>query len=150
MTQIVDIALRLTEAGYYDEYIDENGNLGEEYGWDTSMLMDAFSNYPADDSEVLDELRRDGWIGNETPDIEGYILGSKYHVYKTGRNTLQRKNLLVDVFRDCFQHNVPEYYKSVTATGDLLKEGIRINISTTRLDGKIVDRYFNLWDFTGD
>ena len=151
MTTIIDIAVKYDEdKGYYDEYYESDGRLAEEYGWDTSLLMDFFTNQRASEEEVLDPMRRDGWIGNETPAIEGYEVGSKFHVYRTGRATQDQKNKLVDVMRDAYAHNVPEYWKDYTVTGTLEKQGVSTSLEITRKDNEKEDRHFQLWDFTGD
>lgn len=146
----VDIKLeKLGSNKYYDIDIADDGDFETVEGFDTSLLIDGFVEQRALREEVTDILRRSGWIGNETPEEEGYEVGSRYWLYRNRRNNIDTKNALVDVFRDAYAWYVPELLKSVTVTGTLLVEGVRIRITLERYDGQTIDQYFNLWENTG-
>ena len=83
--QFTDLAVKMTDQGYFDFYIDEEtGDLATTNSFDSAYIISFFTDNRADESEVADPLARRGWIGNPYCDIEGGY-GSKYWLYEQHR-----------------------------------------------------------------
>jgi hypothetical protein len=119
----VDMALILDENGMYDV---------ASYGFDTTILMLIASELRAGPDLMSDPLRRRGWIGNETPDRNGFLAGSYLWTTEQGRVNTDTKNQAVDVIQKALSQLVPLYLNAVNVSGTLETEGISVSVDLIR------------------
>ncbi len=72
-----DIALVMTDGGYFDIDFDEHGDFLKTEGLDTALLMTVFERRRADQSEIAQPEQRGGWLGNDLLAIADFEIGSK-------------------------------------------------------------------------
>ena len=70
-----DFQLTRFGRGYWEMTVD-GGDAEQVDGFETAVLTSNFSNARADESEIIDPLRRGGWVGNVL-NPKGYVLGNK-------------------------------------------------------------------------
>jgi len=150
MTDIkTDIALAPDFEGVYDIGIGPDGDLIPVYGFETSIIMSVLTESRADSSEIASELRRGGWSGNESGDVEGFEVGSKLWLSYQARQTIEEKNKIIDNVRDALSWYVPRYAALINVDATLTTSGIQLEVEIVRLTGKIEKVFFRLWEITG-
>lgn len=146
----IDIALVKGSDGIHDYEIDGNGDFLGDAGFDSSIIQDVHSELRATEDEEKVALKRRGSIVNETPVVSGWTVGSKLWFYDQARATIKTKNSSADTLRDSLSKYVPNLLQGVKVVGVLTVNGVRLNVTLTRLNGKTEDLYFNLWENTGN
>jgi phage gp46-like protein len=150
MSQANDFLLAENEDGIYDLVI-EDGQFVTVYSFETALDMVFFCERRAEADEVpLPQYRR-GWWGNKVMFTDGYEIGSKLWLLVQGRLTDATLNKAVDYLDTACQWLVEDgYLAKVEVKGDFItyngfREGIQLSIVFTTLDGKVDNRYYDLW-----
>lgn len=133
----------------YDIQFADNGDILTEDSLYTAILMSLFCERRADASEVPDNARRRGWIGNEaTP---GFEIGSKLWIYEQARITRSVLNGIADAASDGFQWLVDDGIAVSIETRALLQNGKPLlEVQMLRPSSQVDKQYFALWDATGN
>lgn len=145
----VDIALIKGDDGIYDAVIGDDGDFVPVYGFQTSILMDVLCEARADAGEIAIEAKRRGWIGNETPAVPGFEIGSKLWLQYQARQDTITKNAAVDAVEEALQWYVPRFATDIQVEGLNTAKGLQIAVTVVRKSGKIDKLYFRLWELTG-
>jgi phage gp46-like protein len=145
----IDILLEEDEDELFDIDIDDDGDFVADYGFNTPIRMSVLTEARADEGEVNKSYQRRGWIGNETPDISNFELGSKLWLEYQSRKTVATRNAAVDHTRESVDWFVPAFLDAVDVTGNISTTGIDIEIVPTKKSGETDKLLISLWGNTG-
>ena len=144
-----DAVLQEIPGGFYDLKIGFDGDIETADSFDTYILVALFTDKRADASEILDPLRRRGWIGNEhTP---GFEMGSKLWLFEQSRLTRTVANQIQAEAVNALQSLVDEDL-AVSVQGvelDITDDGITLVVAIERSPSRVEKRHFELWNNTG-
>jgi len=140
--------------GYYDVFV-ENGSIAKTKGLDSQILMGLFNDTRADESEVQENERQRGWVGNIfVNNIPNYEIGCKLWIdieqgkFDTG--TINR--ILETIEEDGLKFLVDDgYATSVTANVtkiDYQKGSIDIQIIFNNDFSNVNNTIITLWKNT--
>jgi phage gp46-like protein len=137
---IEDLKLQLVN-GKFDIDFDTDGDLIEDLGMDTSILISLFLNKRADESEVPQPILRGGYWG---VDITGMEFSKLWLV--NGRKTTDKLNQSIKFCNEALQWLIDEGYAvDVNTIASFTDNGIELNISITKINGIIESKVYQLW-----
>lgn len=140
MSNSGDIKLQLVN-GKYDIDWDENGELKTDEGLDTAILLSLFCNQRADESEVPQPVYRGGYWGVDITDMQFSKLW-----LVNGRKTQDKLNQGVEFCNTALQWLIEkEYATNVETVASFTDNGIKLDISITKVNGIIESKIYNLW-----
>lgn len=130
----------------------ENGDIVAEDGFDTAIYVSLFTDARAPENLVAIPEKRRGWIGNTASPVEGRDLGGLLWLVDQRRLTQKTLNATVDYARKALNWFVDDGLLSrIDVTGVIIpKEGVRLGVTMTALNGKTETRYFDIWKLTGN
>jgi len=102
-TNFIDLDLQKTDEGYYDLYLDSDGDFAKTKGFNTALKMSLLTDARAEASQVPDPTRRRGWWGNFLLGFGNYQLGSLLWLLNQARATQNTLNDAVDFSRNALQ-----------------------------------------------
>lgn len=150
MAKYTDAKMVLTDAGYYDISIGDDGDIEKIDSFDTAILVSLFgSDRRASATEVPEPERRRGWIGDIYQPVEA---GSKLWLLQQARLTVDTVNRAQDYAAQALQWLVDfGYLKAVVVrcSRDLSRSQISADISLVRFDDSVETRNYILWENTG-
>ena len=151
MTVKVDIAMTVPEGKkYYDRSFGDDGDYVACTGFETPTLMNVLTDKRAEESQVIETLKRRGCIINEVYAEDNFELGSTVWVAKAGgRLDTEYKNNVIDAARESLAWQVPERAKQIDVSGTLTDTELNIVIVFTRKDGVTDKQYLTIWNNTG-
>lgn len=132
-----------------DISLGDDGDLAAVDDFSTSVDLSILTNRRADGSEVSQAVERRGWIGDTTPETDGFKVGSKLWLFEQARRTQNTVNDARDAVREGLQwiadRNQGERIEvDAEAVG---ASGIRIT-AIIFVGNNTIKRYFTLWDNT--
>jgi len=134
--------------GIYDIVIDSVGDIQSKDFFDTAILMSLFCERRASSSEMPTSRLRRGWVGNES--TPGFEIGSKLWLFEQSRLTRSVLNGLGSVAKEGLNWMVEDGIASSVDASALLQDGVvKLNITITRPNSTVVNRYYDLWENTG-
>lgn len=143
-----DILLEKIDSSYYDISF-ENGDFKLTDGLDTAILMSLFTDKRADESEVIDQEQRRGWIGNEQNQNNDYEIGSKLWLLYQARVNRDSLNRAIDYAMESLSWMQTDgILKNINVSAEFISDGIKLNIIFTRFDNSSFSKQYNLWENT--
>jgi phage gp46-like protein len=141
-----DAKLQDIGRGIFDIEIDAYGDIRTADGFDTPILVSLFSDARADGSEVPDQGRRRGWIGDEGTEDN---TGSKLWLFEQSRLTRTVANRVEDAARECLRWLIADGHAVSIRRAELLigQEAVRFVVEILTEIGA-EKRSFILWEAT--
>jgi phage gp46-like protein len=149
MSRGIDAVLQELPGGTYDIKIGFDGDIETADSFDTYITVALLTDKRADASEMLDPLRRRGWVGNEhTP---GFEMGSKLWLYEQARLTRTTINQVQTEAANALQSLVDENLAVAVRGAELILSdvGVTLEVDIERSPSRVAKRYFDLWQKTG-
>ena len=152
MTIKTDMNLTLIDNDYYDITIDDGGDLTNEVGFDTAIIISLFTDARADGSEVPEPSYRRGWFGNTLSDIPNFEIGSKLWLLEQTAATQDTLNKAEDYAAQSLQWMVDQGYASRIDINAEYEDdnSMTLTIDLFAADDLITTKSFSLWENTGD
>jgi len=133
----------------YDIQIGPDGDILTDDFFDTAIRMSLFCERRAEPSEVPESHRRRGWIGNES--TPGFEIGSKLWLYSQAKLTRSLLSGIESVVRSGLQWMVDDgIADSIDAVATIKNGTIVVDIPTARPGSQVDQRYYALWENTGE
>lgn len=144
----IDVKLQLLPNGVYDITIAEDGDIASEDSLDTALITSLFTDARADASQVQQNERRRGWIGNEnTP---GFEVGSQLWLYEQARRNQNTFNDVSEETRSALEWLLTEgLADGLDINTRSLSGSIFLEVNINRGDSKIDKRLFEIYKNTG-
>lgn len=151
MIDPVDIKLFRDQHNCYDIDINEDGDIAQEFGYDTAILLSLFMEMRASTSEQpVPELRR-GWWGNLNNNDQTDEWGSKIWLHNQARSTTEALEANIGFAQQSLNWMIEDSHcQSITFDGRLTLEGQALDGIFKVSPDEIETRNFNLWEFTGN
>jgi phage gp46-like protein len=133
--------------GFYDFTIDENGDINTEEFFDTAIMYSLFGERRALENEIVDPIRRRGWIGN----LETYENGSKLWLLQQARITIDTINKIRYEAQSALKWLVSDGY-AVSIDEPVVtinNNKLILEITIRRSKDKVIRRFYKLWENTG-
>lgn len=148
----IDIELVLNEDdNYYDIDFASNGDFLMTDGLETAILMTILSTRRADESEIVDPIKRRGDWSDELNEVFEYEVGSKFWLLEQARILQETLNIGIDSLEDGFQWMIDDnIVKEVIVNGEIIDNSINYTIELTKQNNKtetfIYDAFKNTLD----
>lgn len=144
----LDVVLQNTGNNIWDPVLGADGDWETADFFDSSLIVSFFTDARANASEVAVPERRRGWAGNESQDVP---YGSKIWLYEQERRTQSTLDGLETAANNSLQWLLDKKYARsvISKTENLNTTGIRLTTTIQRPNSPIDERFFDLWDETG-
>ncbi len=143
-----DAVLNTNFENIYDFSLATNGDILTDEFFDTSILVALFTDKRATAEEVPVSRLRRGWIGDESNE-DGFEGGSKLWLYEQAKLTRDTLNGLSTESNAALAYFVDDDIAiGVFSTADLINGAAGLTITTTRPNGRVERRFFELWNNT--
>lgn len=147
----VDLLLKQNSDTKFFDLSIKDGDFESVNNFDTSIIVSLFSDKRADASEVGSSHLRRGWWGDLFNDDPTFQSGSKLWLLDQARLTENILNSAIDYARNSLQWLVDDNLAdNIQVTGILQENGIRLNIVIFRGQSKVFNRFFDLWQNSGN
>lgn len=135
--------------GLRDIAIGTDGDFESVDDFSTSIDLSILTDRRAEASEVPEASSRRGWIGDLTPNIEGFKVGSKVWLFEQSRRVPDTINGIRDAVQEGLfwlveEGKVDRLQVEAVATG---RSGVQITV-VFFIENDVTKRYFNLWNLT--
>lgn len=145
---MTDAILTINEThGVYDFVLNANGDVDTSESYDTAILYSLYGERRASPDEVVDPLKRRGWIGND----KNFENGSKLWLLEQARLTKSNLNRLEDESKKALEWFVDDGLAvSIDSPQATVRNG-DVNLEVViRRSRDIVDRKnYTIWENTG-
>jgi phage gp46-like protein len=145
-----DISLKQGTDNRFHFEIDSNGDLKRDDSFDSFIIVSLFSDRRANSSEIQQPEKRRGWEGDEFLDLIDYNIGSKLWLLEQARNTIETRNVAVQIVQEALEWFVEiGYCERVEVTGQrLLPSTLNITSNFYVQNDLIKSFTFNVWEKT--
>lgn len=142
-----DVFIDKVSAGYFDLFIDDQGDLTNGDFFDSSLLYSLLGERRANASEVTISNYRRGWIGSED---DPYENGSKIWIYYQERITRSVLSGVQTEASASLQWLVDDgFLANVEVRATVQDQQLTLIIDLFRFNSKVDRRFFQLWENTG-
>lgn len=151
MAEPIDVALVRDQLGNYDIAIGPSGDFELSPGMDSIIAMSLLTDGRADASEVVDPLRRRGWVGDLYLDEQQASSGSKLWLFEQERRTNTTLNGILAEVDNALSFMVTQGLLSAV-TPSIVPRGVSgaaLRVVVTAVDGATEQLFFDLWANTG-
>ena len=152
MKTFTDIDVRIGPSGLFDIVTDADArDIETDDGLWSAILVSLFTDRRAAADEVLDPIKRRGWLGNTASDIPGDNMGSGLWLYEQSRLTQSVASSIEAEARNALQWLITDgLCNSVVASveRDDRNRDVVISIQIGLVDGGVSRRAFILANAT--
>ena len=146
---MANIDLELVGTENFDLAIAENGDFRTVENLNTAIDLSILTDARADESEVINPLRRRGWFGNVLSEVEGHEQGCKIWLVEQAKFTPDILSIIEDYAKqglDWIERDEIGKIKSVVCE-KVSETRARLSIQL-EAQGEVYSRYYDLWSNT--